>query len=167
MLNKKEIIYFEMKYLSSTASRTQELSIVGENLDIKIGFLAKTLAGIVSGFVSAPMGITGAMINVPILKYFGYSIKKAIGTAASIGFIISLFGAIGFFTSGTLLRTNLPFSIGFINIPAFLIFVPITTIMARVGANTVHAMDKIKVQRFFGIFLYIIGTIFIYRFLNL
>ena len=52
-------------------------------------------------------------------------------------------------------------------VPAFLIFVPITTIMARVGANTVHAMDKIKVQRFFGIFLYIIGTIFIYRFLNL
>ena len=60
-----------------------------------------------------------------------------------------------------------PLSVGFINIPAFLIFVPITTFMARVGANTVHLMDKIRIQRFFGIFLYVIGTIFIYRFLNL
>jgi len=133
----------------------------------KFNSLAKVILGFFSGFISAPMGITGAMINVPILKYFGYGIKRAIGTAASIGFIISLFGAVGFFTSGTLMKVNLPLSIGFINIPAFLIFVPITTIMARVGANTVHSMDKIKIQRFFGIFLYIIGTIFVYRFLNL
>ena len=146
------------------------LLIIQENkkkIKRKFNSLAKVILCFFSGFISAPMGITGAMINVPILKYFGYSIKRAIGTAASIGFIISLFGAVGFFTSGTLMKVNLPLSIGFINIPAFLIFVPITTIMARVGANTVHSMDKIKIQRFFGIFLYIIGTIFVYRFLNL
>ena len=33
------------------------------------------------------MGIGGAVMNVPILKYFGYPIKKAIGSAATIGFI--------------------------------------------------------------------------------
>ena len=146
------------------------LLLVTENLKkekIRFSILPKIFLGFFSGFVSAPMGITGAMINVPILKFYGYPIKKAIGTAASIGFIISLFGAIGFFTSGTILKADLPLSVGFINIPAFLIFVPITTFMARVGANTVHLMDKIRIQRFFGIFLYVIGTIFIYRFLNL
>ena len=76
-------------------------------------------------------------MNVPVLRYFGYPIKKAIGSAAAIGFsIISLFGAIGFLISGSFLNANLPLSIGFINIPAFLIFIPITTFMARVGANT-------------------------------
>ena len=146
------------------------LLLITENLKkekIRFNILPKIFLGFFSGFVSAPMGITGAMINVPILKFYGYPIKKAIGTAASIGFIISLFGAIGFFTSGTILKADLPLSVGFINIPAFLIFVPITTFMARVGANTVHLMDKIRIQRFFGIFLYVIGTIFIYRFLNL
>ena len=146
------------------------LLLVTENLKkekIRFNILPKIFLGFFSGFVSAPMGITGAMINVPILKFYGYPIKKAIGTAASIGFIISLFGAIGFFTSGTILKADLPLSVGFINIPAFLIFVPITTFMARVGANTVHLMDKIRIQRFFGIFLYVIGTIFIYRFLKL
>ena len=39
--------------------------------------------------------------------------------------------------------------------------------MAKVGANTVHRIDKTKVQSFFGIFLYVVGTIFIYRYLNL
>ena len=127
----------------------------------------KAVLGFISGFISAPMGITGAMMNVPILRYFGYPINKAIGTASAVGFFISVSGAIGFFISGSYLNANLPLSIGFINIPAFLIFVPITTFMARVGANTVHKMDKVKSQRMFGIFLYVIGTIFLYRFLSL
>ena len=113
------------------------------------------------------MGIGGAVMNVPILKYFGYSIKKAIGSAATIGFIIAFCGAIGFCYSGTILNVKLPLSIGFINIPAFLIFIPITMFMAKVGATKAHKMDKVKLQVFFGIFLYVVGTIFIYRYSSL
>ena len=106
------------------------------------------------------MGIGGAVMNVPILKYFGYPIKKAIGSAASIGFVIALCGAIGFLYSGSLLKVNLPLSIGFINVPAFLIFIPITMMMARVGANSAHKIDKTKLQVFFGIFLICCGNNF-------
>ena len=35
-------------------------------------------------------------MNVPILKFFGYSINRAIGSAAAIGFFIAFFGAFGF-----------------------------------------------------------------------
>ena len=66
------------------------------------------------------MGIGGAIMNVPILKYFGYPINKAIGSAAAVGFIIALFGAIGFLISGSFLKANLPLSIRILNIPAFL-----------------------------------------------
>ena len=76
---------------------------------------------------------------------------------ASLKFMISLFGATGFFISGFYLNADLPLSLGFVNIPAFLIFIPITTFMARVGANTVHNMNKVKAQRMFGVFLYVIG----------
>ena len=127
----------------------------------------KIILGFISGFISAPMGIGGAIMNVPILRYFGYSINKAIGSAVAIGFIIALFGGLGFFLTGTYLEANLPFSMGFINIPAFLIFIPITMFMARVGANTSNNMDKSKLQRFFGIFLYVVGTLFLYRYLNI
>jgi len=100
------------------------------------------------------------------LRYFGYPINKAIGSAAAVGCVISVFGATGFIISGSFLKANLPLSIGFINIPAFLIFIPITTFMAKVGANTVHKIKKEKVQNLFGIFLYIVGTVFLLRYLS-
>ncbi len=124
----------------------------------------RIIFGLLSGFISAPMGIGGAVMNVPILKYFGYPIKKAIGSAATIGFVIALCGAIGFWYSGFILKVSLPLSIGFINVPAFLIFIPITMIMARIGANSAHKIDKTKLQVFFGIFLYFVGTIFVLRY---
>ena len=36
----------------------------------------RVIFGLISGFISAPMGIGGAVMNVPILKYFGYQLKK-------------------------------------------------------------------------------------------
>ena len=140
-----------------------------KSVDIKANFnlLPRILLGFLSGFISAPMGIGGAVMNVPILKYFGYPINMAIGSAAAIGFIIAIFGVIGFLISGSYLDANLPLSIGFINIPAFLIFVPITTVMAKIGANTMHKFDKNIVTKLFGIFLYIVGSIFVYRYFNI
>ena len=124
----------------------------------------KIIFGFVVGFISAPMGIGGAVMNVPILKFFGYPITKAIGSAAAIGF---LFGAVGFIISGNFLNTNLPLSIGFLNIPAFLIFIPITTLMARVGARTVHKIEKNKISKFLGIFLLLISAKFFYEYFKL
>ena len=138
-----------------------------KNIIIKIKLHLKIILGFVVGFISAPMGIGGAVMNVPILKFFGYSINKAIGSAAAIGFLIALFGATGFLISGSYLKTNLPLSIGFLNIPAFLIFIPITTFMARIGAKTVYKIDKNKISKYFGIFLLLIATNFFYEYLKI
>jgi uncharacterized membrane protein YfcA len=138
-----------------------------KNIIIKIKLHLKIILGFIVGFISAPMGIGGAVMNVPILKFFGYSINKAIGSAAAIGFLIALFGATGFLISGSYLKTNLPLSIGFLNIPAFLIFIPITTFMARIGARTVHKIDKNKISKFFGIFLLLIAVKFFYEYLKI
>jgi len=133
----------------------------------KLSLILKITLGFISGFVSSLMGIGGAIINVPVLKYSGFSIDKAIGSAAAIGFLIALCGALGFFISGTFLNVNLPLSFGFINIPAFLIIVPITTFMAKIGANTMHKIDKSKVSKLFGIFLLIVATKFLYNYFNI
>jgi len=137
------------------------------NITLEIKLHLKVILGFLAGFISAPMGIGGAVMNVPILKFFGYSINKAIGSAAAIGFLIALFGATGFLISGSYLNTNLPLSIGFLNIPAFLIFIPITTFMARIGARTVHKIDKNKISKYFGIFLLVIAAKFLYEYLKL
>tara|TARA_B100002052_G_scaffold82353_1_gene75616 strand:- start:17 stop:850 length:834 start_codon:yes stop_codon:yes gene_type:complete len=154
------IVYFLSIYLLFLKEKAQDTK---PNFNL----LPKIVFGFISGFVSAPMGIGGAVMNVPILKYFGYPINKAIGSAAAIGFFIALFGAIGFLISGSYLDADLPLSVGFINIPALLIFIPITTFMAKLGANAVHKIEKQKITKFFGIFLLVVGSIFLYRYLNI
>jgi len=138
-----------------------------DNVIIKIKLHLKIILGFLVGFISAPMGIGGAVMNVPILKFFGYSINKAIGSAAAIGFLIALFGAFGFLITGNYLKTNLPLSIGFLNIPAFLTFIPITMIMARFGAMAVHKINKKYISKLFGIFLLIVATRFVVEYLNI
>ena len=123
----------------------------------KINIFLKVLSGITSGFLSAPMGIGGGIINTPILKMFGYPINVAIGSSAAFGFLISLVGATGFVISGKFLDIDAPLSLGFVNIPAFLIFVPITTFMAKIGAKTVHKVNKQIIGKLFGLFLLIVA----------
>ena len=132
----------------------------------KINLIYRVVCGFLSGFLSAPMGIAGGVINTPVLKMFGYPIKVAIGCSAAVGFVIALIGAIGFAVSGSYLNINAPFSLGFINIPTFLIFVPITMFMAKIGAKTVHKFDKMLIGKLFGIYLFIVSCKLFYDYFS-
>ena len=130
----------------------------------KINLIYRVILGFLSGFLSAPMGIGGGVYNTPIFKMFGYPINVAIGSSAAIGFLISLIGTIGFASSGNYLNINTPLSLGFLNIPAFLIFVPITTFMAKIGAESVHKFNKRLIGKMFGIYLFIISCRLFYEY---
>jgi uncharacterized membrane protein YfcA len=166
-LNTKPLVLFFSIIVFILAFYLLYLKEKETNIKITIKLSSRIFFGFLSGFISAPMGIGGAVMNVPILKFFGYSINNAIGSSAAIGFLIALFGAVGYLISGTYLNVNLPLSIGFINIPAFLIFIPITTFMARIGAQTVHKINKQRISKYFGIFLIIIGSKFLFEFFKL
>ena len=132
----------------------------------EINLIYRVICGFLSGFLSAPMGIAGGVINTPILKMFGYPIKVAIGSSAAVGFLIALMGAIGFAVSGSYLNINVPLSLGFVNVPAFLIFVPITMFMAKIGAKTVHKFDKRLIGKLLGIYLFIISCKLFYEYFS-
>ncbi len=151
-------LFFASYFLFSKEKKTKT--------KVKMNLTIKALCGFTSGFLSAPMGIGGGIINTPILRIFGYEIKRAIGSSAAINLLISLTGAIGFAISGSYLNINAPFSFGFINIPAFLIFIPITTYMARVGAKTVHSFNKQIIGKLFGLFLIIISSRLFFEYLQ-
>jgi len=166
-LNTKPLVLFFSIVVFILAFYLLHLKEKETNTKLEIKISLKIVFGFLSGFISAPMGIGGAIMNVPILKFFGYSINNAIGSAAAIGFLIALFGAIGFLITGSYMNVNLPLSIGFLNIPAFFIFIPITTFMARIGARTVHRIDKKRISKYFGIFLIIIGLKFLFEYSKL
>ena len=127
----------------------------------------KSGIGTLIGFISVPLGIGGGSLSVPFMRMFGYSIRNAIGTSAAIGFIISVIGAVSMSLSGNYFdNVTAPLSFGYVNLPGFLVFVPVTMIIAPIGARLVHQIDKNTLSKVFGIFLLVISARSFYEYLN-
>ena len=134
----------------------------------KISDLVKNISGIIIGFISVPLGIGGGSLMVPFMRTFGYDIRKSIGTAAAVGFLIALSGTITMITGGKLINNvNTPFSLGYINLLGFIVFVPVTMIMARIGAKAVYKIDKKILSKIFGTFLIIVSIRSFFEYLSI
>ena len=128
----------------------------------------KNISGIIVGFISVLLGIGGGSLMVPFMRTFGYDIRKSIGTASAIGFLIALSGTITMITGGKIVgNVNTPFSVGYINLLGFIVFVPVTMLMARIGAKAVYKLDKKLLSKIFGTFLIAVSIRSFIEYLNL
>ena len=119
----------------------------------------KNISGLFIGFISVPLGIGGGSLMVPFMRTFGYDIRKSIGTAAAVGFLIAISGTTTMIISGKIIdNVNSPFSIGYINLLGFAVFVPVTMVMARIGARVVYKINKELLSRIFGCFLLMVSA---------
>jgi uncharacterized protein len=133
-----------------------------------ISDIIKNISGIVIGFISIPLGIGGGSLMVPFMRTFGYDIRKSIGTAAAVGFLIAISGTITMIIGGKIINNiNTPFSVGYINLLGFAVFVPVTMIMARLGAKAVYKINKKLLSKIFGIFLLIVSVRSFIEYLNI
>ena len=124
----------------------------------KISDLIKNISGIIIGFISVPLGIGGGSLMVPFMRTFGYDIRKSIGTASAVGFLIAISGTITMIAGGKIIdNINTPFSIGYVNLLGLIVFVPVTMIMARIGAKAVYKINKRLLSKIFGTFLVIVS----------
>ena len=134
----------------------------------KISEIVKNISGVVIGFISVPLGIGGGSLMVPFMRTFGYDIRKSIGTAAAIGFLISVTGTITMILGGKIIdNINTPFSFGYINLLGFIVFVPVTMFMARLGAKAVYKINKKLLSKIFGSFLLIVSIRSFFEYLTL
>ncbi|MBB4303540.1 hypothetical protein GGD81_002583 [Rhodobium orientis] len=113
----------------------------------------KSAVGVFVGLFSAMMGIGGGTLSVPILTAFGFDIRKAVGTAAAIGFIIAIPGTLGYALAGWG-EAGLPAgSIGYVNLIALVALVPLTMLIAPLGAKMAHAIPRRMLSYAFAAFL--------------
>jgi uncharacterized membrane protein YfcA len=134
----------------------------------KISDLIKNISGVIIGFISIPLGIGGGSLMVPFMRTFGYDIRKSIGTAAAVGFLIALSGTITMITGGKIIdNVNTPFSVGYINLLGFIVFVPVTMIMARIGAKAVYKINKKLLSKIFGTFLILVSLRSFFEYLSI
>ena len=129
---------------------------------------AKNVSGVIIGFISVLLGIGGGSLMVPFMRTFGYDIRRSIGTAAGVGFLFAVFGTITMITGGKIVdNISTPYSFGYVNLIGFLVFVPVTMIMARVGAKAVYKIEKNILSKIFGIFLIIVSIRSFFEYLSI
>ena len=134
----------------------------------RISDVVKNISGILIGFISVPLGIGGGSLMVPFMRTIGYYIRKSIGTAAATGFLIAVSGTITMVLGGKIINNiNTPYSLGYINLLGFIVFVPVTMIMARIGAKAVYKISKKILSKIFGTFLIIVSIRSFIEYLNL
>jgi uncharacterized membrane protein YfcA len=138
-----------------------------EETERNIPKIYKIIIGNFIGFISVPLGIGGGSLSVPFMRLFGYDMRKAIGTSAAIGILIAISGTISMISSGAIFAiVNSPLSFGYFNFAGFLVFVPVTMLMAPLGAKVVHKVSKSLITKIFGIYLILISLRSFIEYLN-
>lgn len=105
------------------------------------------------GFLSVLMGIGGGTFGVPLLTLYNVVVHRAVATAAGFGLIISIPAVIGFIISGWGAMDRPPFTLGYVNVPAFAIIVPMTVLCAPYGVKLAHSMNPRPLKLLFAFFL--------------
>lgn len=110
-----------------------------------------------TGFFSVMVGIGGGTIGVPLLTACNYPSHRAVGTAAFFGLLIALPGAIAMLMAQT--PQGAPAGmLGLVNLAGFSVIVPLTVLMAPVGARIGAMLDALMLKRVFAVFLCISGA---------
>ncbi|WP_036536105.1 sulfite exporter TauE/SafE family protein [Oceanobacter kriegii] len=122
------------------------------------GRVGQGVMGTCIGFFSSMVGIGGGTISVPLLTLYNYPAHRAVGTAAAIGLIISLPGALTMLAVGTTPADAPAGTFGLVNLIGFVCIVPLTTLFAPVGASLAARLDAAKLKKVFAVVLLITGV---------
>ena len=117
------------------------------------GLLQLFLAGNFIGAISAIVSIGGGTMTVPYLMWNNVNIKKAIGTAAAIGFPISIAGTIGYIVNGWQKTSNDSYTFGFVYLPAVVLISLVSFFTAPIGAKVVHKLPISTLKKVFALLL--------------
>ena len=118
------------------------------------------VTGIVGSFIGALstlIGVGGATMNVPFMTMCQVPIHRAIGTASALGLVISVPAALGFVLIGWGQEGVPPLSVGYVNLLAWLLIIPVSVAVAPWGAKAAHVMPVAMLRRVFAGFMVVVA----------
>lgn len=107
------------------------------------------------GFFSVLMGIGGGSFGVPTMSLYGIPIHRAVATAAGFGIIIAVPSVVGFLFLDVAVKP--PYTVGAVNVPAFLLVIAMTLLTAPLGARLAHRTDPAPLKRVFALFITVVA----------
>jgi uncharacterized protein len=119
--------------------------------------IGRVVTGPVIGFLSVLMGIGGGSFGVPLMRLYGVPIHNAVATASGFGLVIAVPSVAGFLLTGWGVAGKPPYTVGMVNLPAFLIVVAATLVTAPWGVRLAHALDPKPLKRIFAVFIVIVA----------
>ena len=82
------------------------------------------------------------------------SMRRAIGTAAAIGFPLALASSLGYIWSGSQVEGLPPYSLGFIYLPALALIVATSVLTAPIGARFTQKVPVVRLKQVFGLMMF-------------
>ncbi|MFT4794165.1 MAG: putative membrane protein YfcA [Paracoccaceae bacterium] len=119
--------------------------------------VARAILSPLLGFFSVLMGIGGGSLGTPIMTLYNMPIHRAVGTAAGFGLLIAAPAVLGFLANGWSIEGKPPYTVGLVNIPAFLVIIAMTFITAPLGVRLAHSLDAKILRRTFALFISVIA----------
>lgn len=124
--------------------------------DLPNNFFLNNFISFIIGCFSVLIGIGGGSFSVPVLTAFGKNIHRAVGTSASVGFLIALPGFFTYASTGWLIEGLPRYSFGYVNLPIVLAVASISVLTAPFGAKLSIKANKKTLKKIFAIFLLLI-----------
>jgi len=115
-----------------------------------------SLVAFLIGGKSGLLGIGGGAITIPFLTYCNVPMRKASGTSIACTLPIAIVGAISFAIMGWKV-VAIPYSIGYVYLPAFFGVAIMSLLFAPVGAKLSSMINVTLVKRIFAILLFIVS----------
>lgn len=121
-----------------------------------------SILGFLIAAVSNILGLGGGSMVVPALLAFKVKMRRAIGTSAATGLVITTMGALSYLYFGYGKDTT-PFSIGYLYLPAFIMLSVATFISAPFGAMLTHYLPASILRRIFAVALIATGVLMLFK----
>lgn len=107
--------------------------------------------GAVIGSVSALAAVGGGFLTIMYLSYKNIEIRQAIGTSAAIGFPIAIAGAAGYMVGGWSETSRIPYAVGYVYLPAFIIVSVASVLAAPIGVHLSHSLPEAYLKKIFAV----------------
>jgi len=108
-------------------------------------------------FFSSLAGVGGGALGGPMLINLGYPAHRAVGTAAGFGLAIATPAVLSIFLLGNTPIDAPPGSVSLINLPALLVIMLCSVLMAPVGAKTGKRMSDCRLASWLVVLLGVIA----------
>lgn len=123
-----------------------------------------TAVGFAGGVFSAFFGVGGGVVAVPLMVIaLCFPIHLAVGNSSALIVVSSLFGALSYMYHGWESHLLPPFSVGYVNLLVFILVVPFSIGMARLGVRVASRTSHDKLLKVFAGLLVLVGVRMIYR----